>query len=573
MPAMLSLKHRNPSFSGQSLQQLKNPSTVSLILEDAVTSAATSASTSTASLVEKSEKLKTKANKLLRKTSQSSIATSSAGTSTATLNASVPAPPSSTTSSVSTSARSKFSFLTKSRQKQPVVVPPQQMLTGGPRQSSSLQQQHTYRVLPSDGTMQNIFIDDGGLPTLGPVSSGSSSNSSTTSLSTTPTASSAAGATASTGGTVMSSFFFPKHDNGGKQRRSPIDGSAGKPAYFDKQRRPSIGSPTSPTYHQFPSTTTLGSFSATDKHKHHLLLRSRKDSLPGMILSSSASNSKLTSDAGSIYSFNPSSPANAPYVPYGLQKSISTVDVRTLSFKDINKIGEQALEDVWPFLCARVTPLFTGDGLLVPVEDLNKLVMLHTKRRVAERDPNTLISEVRDMLKLGVSVFDSTASLLAPSTGDEELLGHVVELWQFYRRMVLPYVEAVFVPLQLELDGVGLMKPEDAARFWDKVKVQPARMNNVRRMALAAFRDYIMLALHPRLKAAISAPENASVWTQELCATLLQCFGLILYIQSNDDKQEKIEELASAMKVLGVKAKAMDRAAAARGGMGRRRSG
>ncbi|KAK9254264.1 HbrB-like-domain-containing protein [Lipomyces tetrasporus] len=526
-------RHGLSSLRRNSTSSHNNTSAVSLILEN---SAPVGAS------------WKSRANKLRKKGSSTSLASitgKSKNSSSATGSSSTAGAFGARTREHSGLSKSRFFFLQpKHSAPPPPPPPPPPILTGGPRQ-----QPHHSKVPLSESATG-----------AGGGSSGSSSASSTASLSSTPSNAIGQNSLASAS---QQTLFVPTsklHANGEgvgserhhKPRKSPLSPLDGRPSLTLDVRRLSISSQASPpSYYSYPSTTTLTG--TTDKqHKHHLLLRPRKDSHPGTILSSSSSNSKLTSDAGSIYSFNPASPAYASYTPYGLQKSISALDVKAMSYKDINKIGEQALEDVWPFLCARVTPLFTGDGLRVPVEDLNKLVLLHAKRRISERDPGTLINDVRDVLRLGISAIDPAPQV--QSVTDNVLVEHVADLWHFFQASVLPYIQAVFVPLQLEFKGVGsVMSREQATKFWERQKVQPTKFNNIKIMALVSFRDWIVLPLYLRLKHAFSA--TSMFLTKDTCPRLVQCMGLLSSINSGDEKQQRVDELARLVRKLWIDSK------------------
>ncbi|KAK9389804.1 HbrB-like-domain-containing protein [Lipomyces mesembrius] len=529
-------RHGLSSLLRGSASSHRNASAVSLVLESSEPASSSSKS--------RTNKLRKKASStsLVSLTGKSRISSGPVGGSSSTAGSF-----GARTRDHSALSKARLFFL-QPKHSAPPPAPPHPVLTGGPRQ-----QPHHNKVLPSDSAAG-----------AGGVSSGSSSASSNGSLNSTPSnplvQNSLANASQQTLFVPTSKHHINGEGSGGdrqhKPRKSPISPLDGRPTLSLDVRRLSISSQASPpSYYSYPSTTTLTG--PTDKqHKHHLLLRPRKDSHPGTILSSSSSNSKLISDAGSIYSFNPASPAYAPYAPYGLQKSISALDVKTMSYKDINKIGEQALEDVWPFLCARVTPLFAGDGLRVPVEDLNKLVLLHTKRRISERDPGTLINEVRDLLRLGISAFDPAPQV--QSITDNVLVEHVGDLWQFFQVSVLPYIQAVFVPLQLEFEGIGnVMTQEQASKFWERQKVQPTKFNNIKIMALVSFRDWIVLPLYMRLKHAFSL--ESSFLPQDTCPRLLQCMGLLSSINSGDEKQQRVDELAKMVRQLWVDSRSQHR--------------
>ncbi|KAK9432670.1 HbrB-like-domain-containing protein [Lipomyces doorenjongii] len=529
-------RHGLSSLLRNSASSHRNASAVSLVLENSELASSSS---------------KSRTNKLRKKASSTSLVSL---TGKSKISSGTVAGSSSTAGSFGARTRDHSAlskarlFFLQPKHSAPPPPPPHPVLTGGPRQ-----QPHHNKIFPSDSAAG-----------AGGVSSGSSSASSNGSLNSTPSnplvQNSLANASQQTLFVPTSKHHINGEGSGGdryhKPRKSPISSLDGRPTLSLDVRRLSISSQASPpSYYSYPSTTTLTG--PTDKqHKHHLLLRPRKDSHPGTILSSSSSNSKLISDAGSIYSFNPASPAYAPYAPYGLQKSISALDVKTMSYKDINKIGEQALEDVWPFLCARVTPLFAGDGLRVPVEDLNKLVLLHAKRRISERDPGTLINEVRDLLRLGISAFDPAPQV--QSITDNVLVEHVGDLWQFFQASVLPYIQAVFVPLQLEFEGIGnVMTQEQASKFWERQKVQPTKFNNIKIMALVSFRDWIVLPLYIRLKHAFSL--ETSFLPQDTCPRLLQCMGLLSSINSGDEKQQRVDELAKMVRQLWMDSKSQHR--------------
>jgi len=85
-----------------------------------------------------------------------------------------------------------------------------------------------------------------------------------------------------------------------------------------------------------------------------------------------------------MYSFAPSSPSTSAFTNVGglagqSQKTLaSAYDFKHVvggSTQDKDQTADQVLEDVWPVLKSRVLPLFAGEGLRIPVEDLNKLVV------------------------------------------------------------------------------------------------------------------------------------------------------------------------------------------------------
>ena len=124
-------------------------------------------------------------------------------------------------------------------------------------------------------------------------------------------------------------------------------------------------------------------------HSHRYLLRSRKDSLK----SSSNSNSKITGrgQTETRYSFRPSA-ANNTFSANDLQsvlKELEELGSTDLTGRGTNSGGYDAFSDdrdavadeSWTIFCLLVNPIFKGDRLKAPMEEINKLVFLYLKLR------------------------------------------------------------------------------------------------------------------------------------------------------------------------------------------------
>lgn len=106
-----------------------------------------------------------------------------------------------------------------------------------------------------------------------------------------------------------------------------------------------------------------------------------------------------------------------------------------------------------------------------------------------------IIEDLRDLLATGFASLDQTLR----SVPDERLIPHLVEMWLFTFTSVLPYMQAVFLPLDLEFAGHGtLMSPEIARDFWG------AAVLEVRRIVLIAYRDTVILPRFDTLKTIFS---------------------------------------------------------------------
>ena len=292
-------------------------------------------------------------------------------------------------------------------------------------------------------------------------------------------------------------------------------------------------------------------------HKHHFLSRQKlklKDNdhfnLP---LSSAWSNSKPSDPNApqSLYSFTPASPGT---VSTTFGKSVSGLDIlhggRALREKKkeekalaaeseqhdgpVNSgtpavfpgpsslgsstgvIGETALretlqgfglnnmspEDAWDFLKAKLLVIFDGEDVRIAIEDLNKLVLIHIQRCVQKRAPTAIIADLRELLETGFASLNQTLN----GVPDEKLIPHLVQIWMLVFGTILPFIQAVFLPLDLEFKGCGtVMNLREANEFWGNVPNGSVDSGigsglDVRNLVLIAFRDMVILFRYEGLK-------------------------------------------------------------------------
>jgi hypothetical protein len=309
-------------------------------------------------------------------------------------------------------------------------------------------------------------------------------------------------------------------------------------------------------------------------HKHHFLSRKNlklkdKDDHFNLPLSSASSNSKPLDPSApqSLYSFAPSSPSSTTF-----GKSISGLDLRhggralrekkkeekasaaaaqDSTPRDIDPVdwcgngvagsgaqstfigpaslgssaggvhGEAALrealqgfglqnmtaEDAWDFLKAKLLVLFEGEDVQFALEDLNKLVSVHIQRCVQKHNPSLIVEDLRDLLQTGFASLNHTIH----SVPDERLIPHLVQMWLFVFGTVLPFIQAVFLPLDLEFKGRGsIMTAREAKEFWgalpngDSSNTSVGDELDVRNIVLISFRDTVILNRYEVLKATFS---------------------------------------------------------------------
>jgi hypothetical protein len=165
-------------------------------------------------------------------------------------------------------------------------------------------------------------------------------------------------------------------------------------------------------------------------------------------------------------------------------------------------------DDAWPLLKARLLHIFEGEDPRPPVEDFNSLVSVHVKRCIQKRSPIILIEDLNELLTTGFTSLDQTLRHVP----DERLIPHLVEMWLVVFTTILPFLQAVFLPLDLEFRGRGIMSSTAAADFWgvllpDEMNTKSPENKNipilgeldVRRITLLTFRDTVILPRYDSL--------------------------------------------------------------------------
>ena len=337
-----------------------------------------------------------------------------------------------------------------------------------------------------------------------------------------------------------------------------------------------------------PSSSTIVPFpdqkEAKDKtHKHHglrqkLKLKDKDDSF-ALPLSSASSNSRPVdiNNPQSLYSFAPPSPNPTS----NFAKSVSGLDLRhggralrekkkeekaaqqaafaslepvysrgesdtsewpslgtsftNQSVSNFNAYSEvkeagayfglsnMSADDAWDLLRAKILVAFEGEDVRIAVEDLNKLVTIHVQRCVQRKDPSIVIGDLEDLLKTGFLSLNHTLR----GTNDNSLVPRLVITWMDVFGKILPFMQAVFLPLDQEFKGRGtiLTSPKLAAEFWgalpnhdsgSRLSSSPASGEGidfvvaageeleVRRILLINYRDTLILPRYEVLKSTFS---------------------------------------------------------------------
>lgn len=193
----------------------------------------------------------------------------------------------------------------------------------------------------------------------------------------------------------------------------------------------------------------------------------------------------------------------------------------TLSVFGLNNMTP---DDAWEFLKARLLAVFSDEHVPIAVEDLNKLVSIHVQRCVLKRDPSLIIGDLENLLHTGFTSLSHTLR----GVNDERLVPNLVDMWMNVFGSILPFMQAVFLPLDQEFKGRGIVlkTPSMAAEFWGALpspesigrlssspssapedsrdEVVAGEELEVRRMLLMSFRDHVILTRFELLKATFS---------------------------------------------------------------------
>lgn len=332
-----------------------------------------------------------------------------------------------------------------------------------------------------------------------------------------------------------------------------------------------------------------GSIKFHHHHHHHLKLKTRRDGTPINMLSSSSSNSRIMSDAPSMYNFHPTLGASSNEVLRVVSSIESTMTI-TKNIPELKKV--EYSEKLINLLQLCVLPLFKGEVLMTPIEDLTRVVETYLKLRINHTevkqelsqnmeaageissisDCKVIINEFEDFVRVGLQLLENQSHYDIESERSTRLTkfqpkssksssfesinfrieSRVAALWDFFLHDVLSYLEAIFLPLQMEFEGCGLVldNPDIAQTFWSKLMV-PKEDLKVRRYLLMIFRDSVIIPMVDKLgnvnNFLVGDVLKEDFEQQKLC--LLQCFGILCTIQSNDYNQKVVESLLGILKM------------------------
>ncbi|KAF9007987.1 HbrB-like-domain-containing protein [Cyathus striatus] len=249
---------------------------------------------------------------------------------------------------------------------------------------------------------------------------------------------------------------------------------------------------------------------------------------------------------------------NLSHLPSSLAPQLSTApSVTSLALPasggmSQTSISSTANADPWGALHVHVLPLFNGEPLRIPIEDLNVLVKRHIQAVVSASPSKalaTLESDTSELIGKGMVTLNAKLRGL----DDEKLVGRVVEIWGFFWDQVLTYLEGVLLPLQTDPLLSSLYRTPKSHRA-----TSPNRQNNpkssissalnggfqastnhidVRSVALRSFRDRVILPLFQRLYTRLSVPNKQENYYQDTTSHQQPRLQQMLLVLSSQSKQ------------------------------------
>ncbi|PPQ89541.1 hypothetical protein CVT25_012213 [Psilocybe cyanescens] len=176
-----------------------------------------------------------------------------------------------------------------------------------------------------------------------------------------------------------------------------------------------------------------------------------------------------------------------------------------------SNVSSTSTTDPWGALHVHVLPLFNGEPLRIPIEDLNILVKRHIQLVVSASPPRAIATLENDASEL---IASGMVTLNAKLTGvdDEKLVARVVEIWGFFWDQVLTYLEGVLLPLQTDPLLSSLYRSPKSHRTTSPTRQSGPKTSissttntastyhiDVRSVALRSFRDRVILPPFQRL--------------------------------------------------------------------------
>lgn len=221
-----------------------------------------------------------------------------------------------------------------------------------------------------------------------------------------------------------------------------------------------------------------------------------------------------------------------------------------------------AWSDLWQNICVRVLPLFNDEELKGHVEDVNDSISTHIHKTLDRSPARAMDALSKDLYALcATGMYTLNARLNNHFNDDFRLLEALTEVWTTFFVKVLPWLEACFLPLYTDPTLGSLTKDED------NKPVSSLQMEaiDVRKVALSAFRDQILIPWFDRLQPILSRVgefdidiirhtrrldvRNQATKDRVMYPRLMQMTNIISSsIQENEEVQIYLDELIQSLR-------------------------
>jgi len=266
-------------------------------------------------------------------------------------------------------------------------------------------------------------------------------------------------------------------------------------------------------------------------------------------LSSSSSNSKVLDSGSTLYSFDPSNIIDNDV----MKQIVSETNLKNLSFEEKDQIAD----NLWTTITSITLPLFKVENsrllkLKTPIEDVNKMVEVFLRLRIENKTSATsLISEIQEFLKTGLNIMENELNFnesttnsiqnnVNPSSSPSSSSFNGLTLtWDYFFANVYHYLLAVFLPLQLEFEGVGTVV-KNPQQYWNDIFESSSIIPSTKKIILSSFRDFVVIPYFDNELSIQDVEESERI-------ILIQCFGILQSIKSANYNQKIIEHLSSIL--------------------------
>jgi len=212
--------------------------------------------------------------------------------------------------------------------------------------------------------------------------------------------------------------------------------------------------------------------------------------------------------------------SHLPTLAPSLSAASQIASSHNLVGSSLPSISSTSSNEPWQALHVLVLPLFNGEPLRVPIEDLNQLVKRHLQTIVSQSPAKAfaiLEHDTSELIASGMVTLNAKIS----DIDDEKLIVRIVELWGFFWDQVLPYVEGALLPLQTDplLSSLYRVpkghKPNttpitggNGKGSMSSIMLQSAPQIDVRTVALQSFRDAVILPIYHRMYSRLTASKE-----------------------------------------------------------------